>query len=219
MKLLLTSSGIRNKTIENKLLELLGKSFEESKVVFIPTASNVEPGDKSWLIKDLVKLKELNFKEIDIVDISALNQNEWLPRLENADVIFCEGGSNFYLTKWIKISGLQIKLPELLKSKVWIGASSGGMVMSKYQSVFISQQLYDEDLDKKENVNSVGLVDFHIVPHFKSNFFQKMSSEERVRDFLKGFIEKVYVLDDNSAVAVTDGKVEVVSEGEWFEIN
>ena len=53
MKLLLTSSGFTNKSIANALLEFAGKPFKELKLVFVPTAANVESGGKEWLINDL----------------------------------------------------------------------------------------------------------------------------------------------------------------------
>ena len=46
MKLLLTSAGIKNKTIAKALFELVGKKPADISLVFIPTASNVEKGDK-----------------------------------------------------------------------------------------------------------------------------------------------------------------------------
>lgn len=218
MKLLLTSNGITNKTIENKLGELVGKDFNDLKIVFIPTAMNPGLGDKTWFVENLNNIHKLGFKEFDIVDISSLNKHEWLPRLEQADVICCNGGSNFYLAKWLKLSGLAEEIPRLLETRVWIGSSSGAMVMSPYQSTIISQEIYEEDFNEKENKKSLGIVDFHIVPHLNGVGFARMD-EANLRNVLKDFKEKVYVLDDSSAIAVVDGKVEVVSEGKWFEIN
>lgn len=54
MKLLLTSAGITNKSIAKAVLDLTGLPAKEIKLVFIPTAANVEEGDKEWLIDDLV---------------------------------------------------------------------------------------------------------------------------------------------------------------------
>ena len=74
MKLLLTSGGITNASIARALFDLVGKKPEDTTLVFIPTASNVEMGDKGWLIDDLINLKKLNFKSIDIADISAVEE-------------------------------------------------------------------------------------------------------------------------------------------------
>ena len=46
MKLLLTSNGLANESISKALFELVGKKPEDTSLVFIPTASNVEIGDK-----------------------------------------------------------------------------------------------------------------------------------------------------------------------------
>ena len=97
MKLLLTSAGITNKSIANALSDLVGKRLEDASIVFIPTASNVEKGDKGWLIDNLVQLQELNFKQIEIADISAVPENIWRPKLEEADILFFEGGNPYYL--------------------------------------------------------------------------------------------------------------------------
>src|ERR1700722_18437524 len=114
MKLLLTSGGVTNKSIANSLRKLLGKPFSKSKLVFIPTAANISPGDKDWLINDLNNCRELGFKEIDILNIDATPQEKiWRPRIESADVMLFGGGNTFYLLRWIQKSGLVKALPEL----------------------------------------------------------------------------------------------------------
>ena len=70
MKLLLTSNGLSNQSIVKALFELVGKPASETNIVFIPTASNVDSGDKDWLINDLVNINNQNVACLDIVDIS-----------------------------------------------------------------------------------------------------------------------------------------------------
>jgi len=53
MKFLLTSSGLTNKSISKALFDLVGKELNDTIIAFIPTASNVEMGNKEWFIKDL----------------------------------------------------------------------------------------------------------------------------------------------------------------------
>lgn len=36
---------------------------------------------------------------------------------------------------------------------------------------------------------------------------------------VKDMSEKIYALDDDSAIVIVDDKVEVISEGKWFVIN
>ncbi len=50
MKLLLTSAGIKNPSIRNALIDLLGKPIAESRALCIPTAAYANPGgtDRAW---------------------------------------------------------------------------------------------------------------------------------------------------------------------------
>jgi len=71
MKLLLTSAGITNESLKKALLDLVGKEVSKTKIAIVPTASNMEEGDKDWLINDYQNLKKIGFEEIDIVDYAA----------------------------------------------------------------------------------------------------------------------------------------------------
>jgi dipeptidase E len=215
MKLLLTSAGIANKSIEGALLGLLDGKPEETSVVFVPTAANVEVGDKGWLIDDLVNLKRMNFKSVDIADISAVEENIWRPKFEEADVLFFEGGNPYYLMEWINKSGLKLLLPQFLKTKVYVGVSAGSMVAGKNLNVKIMHTAYEEDFNKDQNMEGVGLTDFNFFPHLNSPDFKKVR-EGLMGELTKEIPEKIYALDDNSALKVIDGKIEAISEGKWF---
>ncbi|MFC1615063.1 Type 1 glutamine amidotransferase-like domain-containing protein [Patescibacteria group bacterium] len=222
MKLLLTSDGIRNKAISNALFELVGKKPEDTSLVFVPTASNMEGGDKTCLIDDLINLKNQNFKSIDIVDISAVDKDVWLPRFEEADILFFGGGNSYYLMEWFNKSGLTELLPELLKTKVYAGLSAGSMILGKELGLKISQVLYNEDLDRTEEMNGLGLIDFYFLAHLNSEFFPNIKDnlkEGKIKEIVKNMNEKVYALDDNSALKITDGKIEVVGEGKYLILN
>lgn len=218
MKLLLTSAGLKNQSIVKALFELVGKKPEETSLVFIPTAANVEAGDKGWLIDDLIHCKEQNFKSIEITDIAAVGSDIWLPSLEQADVIFFGGGNPNYLMEQINTSGLAEKLPQLLETRVYAGISAGSMVTSPDMSLRISQMLYDEDWDRSTAMTGLNYVDFHVMPHLNSEYFTKIT-KENIDTALKGITEKAYALDDQSALKIIDGHVEVVSEGEWASWN
>lgn len=215
MKLLLTSAGLSNKSIVEALEQLLEKPAKGVKLVFIPTAANVEEGDKSWLIEDLNNCIKAGF-EVDIVDISAISKSQWLPRLESAEVLLFGGGNTFHLMYWMKESGLVELLPMLLETRVYAGISAGSCITGStiYNSV---QNLFGEkyELEIKEGLN---LVNFQTIPHLNSPYFEKIRKQnlEKAAEELK---EPVYALDDNSAIVVNDTAVEVVSEGEWHKFN
>src|SRR3989344_1858055 len=147
MKLLITSGGVSNPSLVDALQKLVGKPFDQTNVAFIPTASNMEDGDKWWLIKDLEICKNLKFKTVDIVDISALPPEIWQKRLEEADVFIFEGGNTYHLMYWLNKSGLKDLLPELLKTRVWVGISAGTIVATP--SLYLSS-------DEEEPVRQIG---------------------------------------------------------------
>ena len=218
MKLLLTSAGLSNRSIVNALLELAGKPFSELNLGFIPTASNVESGDKDWLINDLIICKNLGFQSIDIVDFSAVSKDVWLPRLHVADILFFEGGNVFHLMYWIERSGLKEILPEMLKTKVYVGASSGSMVMSKRTSLNHFQNLYNEDVKKFKKEDGLGFVDFQIRSHLNSLDFPEMNITH-LEELAKETSDTIYAIDDNTAIKISDEKMEIISEGAWKKFN
>ncbi|MBA7632318.1 Peptidase E [subsurface metagenome] len=210
MKLMLTSAGVTNKSLENALKQLVKGKI---KMAFIPTAANIEEGDKDWLITDLNNCRKLG--EVDIVDISALEKDVWLSRLEKANVIFVGGGNTVYLMVCVLKSGLDKELKELLKTRVYVGISAGSVVLSK--TLFASSEFLYDDEDGKEH-EGLGYVNFHVRPHLNSKHFPKVRDE-----FLKELASKIegtiYALDDSSAVVYDSGKIEIISEGKWIKYN
>lgn len=218
MKLLLTSAGISNNSIKESLFNLVGKKPEDTSVVFIPTASNIEKGDKSWLINDLINLKNLNLKSISIIDISAVPETIWSPQIQEADVLFFEGGNTFYLMEWINKSGFINIIPELIKTKVYVGVSAGSMVMCPDLIINTFQTLYKENLDRVENMSGMNIVNFYVLPHY-SNKPLKLRNKDNILEATKNIRDKIYALDDNSALEIIDNNVKIISEGEFLEIN
>ncbi|HOX10554.1 MAG TPA: Type 1 glutamine amidotransferase-like domain-containing protein [Candidatus Moranbacteria bacterium] len=218
MKLLLTSGGLSNKSIIDALLELTEKPFSELDLAFIPTASNVEEGDKDWLIDDLITLKNLGFKQIDIVDISAIPQDVWKPRLEEADVLFFEGGNTFHLMYWLEKSGLKELLTEMLKTRIYVGVSAGSMVACRNLDLSTSERLYSEAVEEYAKDEGMGFVDFLIRPHLNSPYFPNVNLEN-LEKMSKELPETFYAIDDNTAIKIVDGKMEVISEGVWKKFN
>lgn len=218
MKLLLTSGGITNEPIKKALFDLVGKNPEDTSLAFIPTASNVEKGDKKWLIEDLISLKSMRLKSIDFVDISAIDKSLWLPRMEKSDVLFFEGGNSYHLMEWINKSGLIEALPELLKTRVYVGVSAGTCVASKDLMLNITQKIYGEDMDKTQDMTGLNYVNFYALPHLNNPYF-KNARKEIIQNAIQGIKEKIYVLDDECAIKVMDDKIEIVSEGQYLEFN
>lgn len=215
MKLLLTSAGLSNQSIIKGLQELVVKPFSELKIAFIPTAANLEEGDKQdWFIKDLINLKELKFNSIDIVDISALPKEIWLARLEEADIIYVEGGNTYHLIYWFNQSGLSEVIPELLKSRVYIGVSAGTLVATPSILNSKSEEVFAEKIHQKISDKGLSLFNYMVEPHINSVWFSE-STFENLEKKSKDYKYPIYCLDDNSAIKIDGNKVELISEGEW----
>lgn len=219
MKLLLTSNGLSSQSIAKALFDLVGKPSHETKIAFIPTAMNVDIGDKGWFVDDLSCIKKQGVNHLDIVDISALPKELWLPRLENADVLFFSGGNAVHLMRWITESGLKELLPELLKTKVWAGISAGSMVTNPTLALSSKDKnLYYEEVFEYKNEEALGFVDFYIRPHFNSPDFPH-AAKEYLEEVAKEVPAKIYALDDMSAIVCTDGKTKIISEGDYLILN
>lgn len=226
MKFLLTSAGITNASIRNALLDLLGKPIAESKAVCIPTAIYALPSgvSDSWL---MLRELDLGWQEYGVLELTALPsilEEHWLPALQGADVIIVGGGNTGYLSYWLHESGLAAKLPKLLETKVYVGVSAGGAMVT--HSVNISQDVlartgvyYDDEYDEAAPPNfgsdkTLKLVDFVIRPHLNADYFPQTTLEHMAQAAAKVAVP-LYAFDDQTALKVVDGVVEVISEGQW----
>lgn len=218
MKFLLTSVGIKNGSIEKALLDLLGKPFKETKVAFVPTAANYFAEDKTWLIDDMNYFREQGFAFVDIVDLVALDKEQWLPRLEAVDLICVGGGSEQYLAQVMQTSGCAAELPRLLGSRVYMGISAGGMYISQFLEREALNIVYPEETFEGELFPSLGLVGCHILPHLNSSFFSRMREDVIRSTAGKNLKYPLYALDDESALKVVNGQIEVVTEGEFLKV-
>lgn len=207
MKLLLTSGGLRNKTLVNAFLRLLDKPVGETKVAFIPTALNTEPGDKGWVIDQLLRIRDLGVAQLDIVDISAVPKDVWLSRLEESDVIFVNGGNTTHLMKCFNKSGLTDEITRLLEDRIYVGVSAGSYIATP--DIRFNTDNVDVVLD------GLNLVNFGLQVHMLSPKFPVAKTVEAVRERVKGCPYTVYGLDDLTAISVDGNEMKVVGEGAY----
>lgn len=232
MKLLLTSAGITNQSIADALCELVGKPTREARIVVIPTAQNPTPGDKSWVLEeDLLEPHKLGWKKFSIVDLAAtasLDRELWWPQLEQADVLLFGGGNTYYLSYWMQQSGVFAAMPKWLESKVYVGISAGSQMVGANlhvtsEALAKGNELRDDEYDElgprgQSSAKALQLVNFVFRPHLNSPGFHKIR-EEPMRQAASKLDVPMYALDDESALKIVDGKVEVISEGTWRLFN
>jgi len=218
LKLLLTSAGIQNESIHNALVDLLGKPIADSHALCIPTAQYGHPEvspEMAWQFisgrEPRCPMTELGWKSLGVLELTALpslDEDRWVPWVREADVLLVAGGDALYLCHWIRQSGLADLFPSL-SDTVWVGLSAGSMVMTPRIGEDFVQWKPPAGGD-----STLGVVDFSICPHVAQDgmpgnsmaFAERWAAEIGV---------PAYAMDDETAIKVDDGAVEVVSEGHW----
>ena len=218
MRLLLTSGGVSNPSIHEALVDMLDKPIEECTALCIPTAMyghpHAGPGVNVWEFvagRSAQPQVELGWKSVGLIELTALPSipdDRWVPIVQQTDVLLASGGDAVYLAHWMNESGFTDLLPSL-DDTVWIGMSAGSMVMTPRIGALFTGWASPELGDR-----TLGIVDFSIFPHVEHPMLPSntMEAAEQWAATLGG---PAYALDDDSAISVVDGRVDVVSEGVW----
>ena len=221
MKLLLTSGGVTNDSIRDALVELLGRPIAECTALCIPTAMYghpmVGPGARAWqFISGTAEnpMVDLGWKSVGVLELTALpsiDEERWVPLVRETDVLLVAGGDVLYLAHWMRESGLTDLLPSLIET-VWVGLSAGSMVMTPVVGDdFIQWRPPSGD------TSTLGLVDFSICPHLAPDG-ERGNSMADAEEWAASIPNAAYAMDDQTAITVVDGKVDVVSEGQWTQL-
>jgi dipeptidase E len=217
MKFLLTSAGIKNDSIHRALVEILDKPIAESSALCIPTASYGHPmagPAAAWRFisgqEPETPMIELGWKSMGVLELTALpslDEALWVPKVQETDVLLVNGGDPLYLYYWMLQSGLADLLPSL--ETVYVGLSAGSMVMTpKIGEYFVGWT------PPTGGDETLGMVDFSIFPHLDHPDlpYNAMADAEK---WAARMDVPAYAIDDETALKVVGGTVEVVSEGHW----
>ena len=216
MKLLLTSAGIKNKSIHAALVNLLPKPIAECNALCIPTASYAQRNGatSAWRfisgMEPRTPMCELGWKSVGVLELAALpsiDPDIWMPHLKQADVLLVNGGDPLYLCHWMRQSGLAELLPSL--NAVYVGLSAGSMVMTpRIGDDFVRWRA------PSGNDTTLGLVDFAIFPHLDHPDLPENTLADAEK-WAAHMPVPCYAIDDETAIKAVDGAVEVISEGHW----
>jgi dipeptidase E len=220
MRFLLTSAGITNTSMSDALVGLLGKPISESNALCIPTAIYGSvygprmPCAGAWRFitgQSPQPMCELGWKSLGVLELTALpsvDRERWVPVVQETDVLLASGGDALYLSHWMRQSGLAELLPALHET-VWAGLSAGSMVMTpRIGEDFVGWK------PPAGGDEALGLVDFSIFPHVDHEDLPENTMAEAER-WAAGIPNPAYAIDDQTAIKVIDGTVEVVTEGHW----
>jgi dipeptidase E len=217
MRLLLTSAGIKNPSIHDALVDLLGKPIADSSALCIPTGgygSSYGSPAGIWRFvsgQSAQPMCGLGWKSLGVLELTALpsiDADRWVSWVREADVLLVNGGDALYLCHWMRESGLADLLPSLDET-VYVGFSAGSMVLTpRIGQDFVGWKPPTGD-DR-----TLGVVDFSIFPHVDHVDLPENTMAEAER-WAAGLDNPAYAIDDDTAIKVTDGTVELVSEGHW----
>jgi dipeptidase E len=219
VKILLTSAGITNTTIQEALVDLLGKPISECSALCIPTGIQPFRGGRSHVYRFINgsapgPMCELGWKSLGVLELTALpsiKDEYWIPEVQETDALLVWGGSPLYLCYWMRQSGLADLLPSLRPETVYVGTSGGAMVATPD----FGGTTYDDSDLLTASDNALGLVDFSVFPHLNRKDGLPETPLAEIEAWAAGLSVPAYAIDDDTALKVVDGTVEVVSEGDW----
>jgi dipeptidase E len=153
----------------------------------------------------------LGWKSVGVLELTALpsiERESWVPVVQETDVLLVDGGDALYLCHWMRESGLADLFPTLPET-VYVAVSAGSMVMTPRIGEDFVHWTPPSGGDE-----ALGMVPFSIFPHLDNPKLPEntMAAAEK---WAAGLGNPAYVIDDDTAIKVTDGTVEVVSEGHW----
>jgi dipeptidase E len=218
MRFLLTSMGITNPSIENALVDLLGKPIAESSALCIPTGLQPFPGGPAHVYQFINgsapgPMCELGWKSLGVLELTALpsiREEYWIPAVQQTDALLVWGGSPLYLCYWMRQSGVADLLLSLRRETVYVGTSGGAMVATPD----FGGKTYDDSDPLTGSDRALGLVDFSVFPHLERQDMPD-TSLANIERWAAGIPVPAYAIDDQTAIQAVDGTVEVVSEGHW----
>jgi dipeptidase E len=134
-----------------------------------------------------------------------------VPAVQETDALLVWGGSPLYLCYWMRQSGLAGLLPSLRPETVYVGTSGGAMVATPD----FGGTTYDDSEPLTGSDQALGLVDFSVFPHLDREDGLPAAPLEEIEAWAAGLSVPAYVIDDQTAITVVGGDVEVVTEGNW----
>ena len=200
--LLLTSAGMN---VKEEILKILPKPANKIKVAYIITASKFEE-DTSYVDKDKKAMIEQGFL-VEEIDIRNKDEKELREMLKDKDIVYVQGGNTFYLLKYVKESGFDKVIKELIqKGVIYIGVSAGSYIACPTIEAALWKD-QDRNIVGLEDLTALNLVPFllsvHYIPEYKEIIKKGISSSKY----------PVKILTDDQAILVRDNRAELVGKG------
>ncbi|MFZ5954909.1 MAG: Type 1 glutamine amidotransferase-like domain-containing protein [Nanoarchaeota archaeon] len=197
-KLLLTSTGFDNEKVRDKFFEIIDKPKEEIKILYIPTASNVEK-DKFYVEENKIEIFNSGISKKNLFEFD-LDRNPDYKVLDNIDSIYIEGGNTFYLMKRLNETKFSDKICELVnKGVAYVGVSAGTIIAGPDIRI-----AFDNNNIKLKNYAGINLTGMIIAPHYAKD------REKRISKIEKEISQSIYRLKDGEALLILNEKVRLI---------
>ena len=202
--MILTSSLYESMGIVKKFLN---EKTESKKILFIPTATNVDEYKKYIHLTQKV-FEDFGY-EVENFDISVFSEETVKEKISETKIIFVSGGNTFYLLQELKnknlISYLRGKIENGL---LYIGESAGSVITAPnigYADI-VDDKVLATELNDYTGLN---LVDFYVVPHFEEEPF--VESSRKVVGLYKDKLD-LKVINNKEVVLVENDDFRIVKE-------
>ena len=177
--------------------KFLNEKTESKKILFIPTATNVDEYKKYIHLTQKV-FEDFGY-EVENFDISVFSEETVKEKISETKIVFISGGNTFYLLQELKkknlISYLRGKIENGL---LYIGESAGSVITAPnigYADIVDDKALATELND----YTGLNLVDFYVVPHFEEEPF--VESSRKVVELYKDKLD-LKVINNKEVVLV-----------------
>ena len=203
MEMLLMSYLAGTESITKKYLS----KMDSNKIVFIPTAGNVEPYT-GYIDEGVEMLKSLGY-ELEIIDISKYDEDYLKNKLSKTECICISGGNTFYLLQELKKKNLIGLLYERIKEGLfYIGESAGAIIMS--ENIEYSQMMDDKSIASElDDYTGVNVFEHYVLPHIGEYPF-----EESTHKILENYQDKISLvaINNSEAILVNDSGYTIYNE-------
>ena len=178
-----------------------------NKIVFIPTAGNVEPYT-GYIDEGIEMLKSLGY-EVEILDITKFDETYLKDKFLKTECICISGGNTFYLLQEIKRKNLvEVLFKRIKEGLFYIGESAGAIIMS--ENIEYSQMMDDKSIASElDNYMGVNVFDHYVVPHLGEYPF-----EETAKKKLDTYQDKISLvaINNSEAILVNDSGYTIYNE-------
>ena len=200
--MILTSSLYESIELVKKFLD---KNTESKKILFIPTATNIDE------YKKYIHLTQKAFEdfgyEVENFDISIFSEEIAKEKLSEVKAVFISGGNTFYLLQELKRKNLTSYLKERIENGLlYIGESAGSVIATpniEYASIVDDKTLATELND----YTGLNLVNFYIVPHFEEEPF--VESSRKTVELYKNKLD-LKLINNKEAILVENNNFTII---------